>query len=56
MAGVAALQMVDAIEKAQDVKLEELQRVRQLNLFLRSRLSSLDERLKRKVGPTDLSS
>ncbi|KAK9821508.1 hypothetical protein WJX74_005091 [Apatococcus lobatus] len=40
--------LVDAMEKAQDVKLEELQRVRQLNLFLRSRMSSLDERLKRK--------
>ena len=42
--------MVDAMEKAQDAKLEELQRVRQLNLFLRSRMASLDERLKRKVG------
>ena len=53
--GANALQMVDAIEKAQDVKLEELQRVRQLNLFLRSRLSSLDERLKRKVGAENIS-
>ncbi|KAK9865647.1 hypothetical protein WJX84_005459, partial [Apatococcus fuscideae] len=40
--------MVDAMEKAQDAKLDELQRVRQLNLFLRSRMTSLDERLKRK--------
>lgn len=37
------------MEKAQDAKLDELQRVRQLNLFLRSRMTSLDERLKRKV-------
>ena len=42
-------QAVDVMERAQDAKLDELQRVRQLNLSLRSRLTTLDERLKRKV-------
>ncbi len=44
------MQIVDTMERAQDAKLDELQRVRQLNLALRSRLTTLDEKLKRKVG------